>query len=62
MIKIILFVFVTILCFIDICVNAMHDKWYSVLYFFLGYIVLILVALYEIGRIELENENKNSIK
>jgi len=63
MAKKIAFIVITIMCFIDICVYGMKDKWNEVIYFFLGYVVFILVTLYEIGRIEIErqeNEDRNN--
>jgi Ca2+/Na+ antiporter len=63
MTKKIAFIIVTMMCFIGIYINGMSDRWNGVIYLFLGYVVFILVSLYEIGRIEIEkeeNENRNN--
>lgn len=61
--KLAAFIFLTALYFISVCFFAMNDKWMIVLYHTLMYIVLILISLYEIGRVEIEreeNENRNN--
>ena len=63
MAKKIAFIIVTVMCFIGIYINGMNDRWNGVIYLFLGYVVFILVSLYEIGRIEIErqeNENRDN--
>ena len=66
MAKLIAFILLTVLYFVSVCFFAMIDKWIIVLFHTLMYITLILVGLYEIGRIDLEkqeeDENRNNRK
>lgn len=61
--KLIFFVFITILYFGIVYLFGMNDNWVGILYFSLGYIVFILVSLYELGKDQIEkeeNENRNN--
>jgi len=50
--KLIIFIIATILVLINGYVYGNVDNWMGILYLFLAYVSLILVALYDIGKDE----------
>jgi len=48
--KLIAFIIATIMLFINIYIYGMNDNWSGILYIFLMYIILVLIALYDIGK------------
>ena len=51
--KLIMFLIATILFSINVYIYASMDNWAGLIYIFLIYIILILVALYDIGKDEI---------
>jgi hypothetical protein len=48
--KLIVFIIATILMLINISIYTMYDDWAGVFYVLLLYVILIVIALYDIGK------------